>query len=188
MTPYFKIYEKSISIFFNISYSYVIFTSNLLLNGITTILSIIASSTLNFGNSLTDYSASSGDRVYIRYFRQVSPTSGNFTMTINGSTGTFVALGTSLTGNNIHVELKAPGLSTFETGWLDCYNDFSTAQWSDGDGARNATGGAGRAFGTAWGLTIGTKNTANTSGYMLLRITVGSSFAGSFTDITFSFS
>ena len=143
---------------------------------------------LNFGNSLTDYSTSSGDRVYIRYFRQVSPTSGNFTMTINGSTGTFVALGTSLTGNNIHVELKAPGLSTFETGWLDCYNDFSTAQWSDGDGARNATGGAGRAFGTAWGLTIGTKNTSNTSGYMVLRITVGSSFAGSFTDITFSFS
>ena len=142
----------------------------------------------NFGNTQVNYSSASGDRVYIRYFRQVSPTTGNFTMTIGGSGGTFVPMSTSLTGNNIHVELKAPGSAASETGWLDCYNDFATGQWNDGDGSRNSTAGAGRAFSTAWGLTIGTKNTANTSGYMLLRITVGSSFSGSITDITFTFS
>ena len=142
----------------------------------------------NFGNTQVNYSSASGDRVYIRYFRQVSPTTGNFTMVINGSGGTFVAMSTSLTGNNIHVELKAPGSAAAETGWLDCYNDFATGQWSDGDGSRNSTAGAGRAFGVNWGLTIGTKNTANTSGYMLLRITVGSSFTGTISDITFTFS
>jgi hypothetical protein len=141
----------------------------------------------NFGNLLTNYSSASGSRYFLRYFRQVSPTTGNFTMTINGSSGTFVPLTTSLTGNNIHVELKAPGLSSAETGWLDCYNDFATGQWNDGDGARNSTAGAGRFFGVTWGLTIGTKNTANTSGYMLIRITVGSSFTGTITDITFNF-
>jgi hypothetical protein len=108
-------------------------------------------------------------------------------MTINGSGGTFVSMGTSLTGNNIHVEIKAPGAASAETGWLDAYNDFATGLWNDGDGARNASGGVGRAFGTTWGLTIGTKNTANTSGYIVIRITVGSSFTGSFDSINWTF-
>ena len=142
----------------------------------------------NFGNTQVNYTSASGDRIYTRYFRQVSPTTGNFTMVINGSSGTFVPLTTSLTGNNIHVELKAPGSAAAETGWLDCYNDFATGQWNDGDGSRNSTAGAGRSFGVSWGLTIGTKNTANTSGYMLLKITVGSSFSGTISDITFTFS
>ena len=141
---------------------------------------------LNFGDTGTVYTSCTGERTYIRYFRQVSPTTGNFAMTIAGS-GTFVSLATSLTGNNIHVELKAPGSAAQETGWLDCYNDFATNQWVDGDGARNSTAGAGRAMGTAWGLTIGTKTTANTSGYIILRITVGASFTGYFDTITFSF-
>ena len=141
---------------------------------------------LNFGDTGTVYTSCSGTRTYIRYFRQVSPTTGNFAMTIDGS-GTFVALGTALTGNNIHVELKAPGSAAQETGWLDCYNDFATNQWADGDGARNSTAGAGRSMGTAWGLTIGTKTTANTSGYIILKITVGASFTGYFDTITFSF-
>jgi hypothetical protein len=142
----------------------------------------------NFGNTLANYSGATGNRQYVRYFRQVTPTSGNFTLNIAGSGGTFVAKTTSLTGNNIWVEIKAPGASSQETGWLDAYADFATGQWNDGDGARNAAGGAGRAFGTNWGLTIGTKNTANTSGYMLIRITTGSSFTGSIGSMTFAFS
>ncbi len=142
---------------------------------------------LNFGDSGVNYSTASGSRVYIRYFRQVTPTTGNFTMVINGSTGTFVPVTTSLTGNNIHVEVKAPGASVGETGWMDAYNDFATSAWADGAGARNASGGVGRSFATTWGLTIGTKNTANTSGYMVVRITVGSSFAGYFDSITWTF-
>lgn len=133
--------------------------------------------------SARDYSALTGDRTFYRWFKQVSPTVSNFLMNIAGSGGTFVPVTTSLTGNNIHVELRAPS----QTGWMDCYQDFVTGQFGDGDGARNSTAGAGRAFGTAWGLTIGTKSTANTGGYMVVKITVGASFTGELTGITFSF-
>lgn len=147
---------------------------------------IINGSTFNdggTGGTGRNYTALGGNRTFIRYFRQVSPTTANFTMNITGSGGTFVSTGTALTGNNIHVEIKAPT----ETGWMDAYDDFVTGQFNDGDGARSSTLGAGRAFGTTWGLTIGTKSTANTSGYMIIKITVGPSFTGNFTGITFSF-
>jgi len=147
----------------------------------------VLSTNNNFGDSSTNYSTATGNRMYIRYFYQASPTTGNFVMMINGSGGTFVPLSTSLTGNNIHVEIKAPGVSGAETGWLDAYNDFATGTWTDGSGARNASGGAGRSFATSWGLTIGTKNTANTGGYMLIRITVGSSFTGYIDSISWTF-
>jgi hypothetical protein len=143
---------------------------------------------LNFGNTLTDYSTSTGDRVYIRYFYQLSPTTGNFKVVINGSSGTFVSIGTPLVSNNIHFEIKAPGLSSTETGWLDAYSDFANGVWSDGSGGRDATAGIGRAFGVNWGLTIGTKNTANTGGYILIRITVASTFVGEIDSINWTFS
>ena len=152
-----------------------------------TTANIVNGSTFNDGGTgggARDYSSLTGDREYIRYFKQVSPTTANFVMNIAGTGGTFVALGTALTGNNIHVEIKLPT----ETGWMDAYADFATGQFGDGDGARSATAGAGRAFGTNWGLTVGTKNTANSGGFALVRITVGSSFSGSFDAITFTFS
>ena len=148
---------------------------------------IISGSTFNdggVGGTARNYLSLSGSRTYYRYFRQLSPTTANFIVNIAGSGGTFVATEISLTGNNIHVEMKGPT----QTGWMDCYKDFQTGQWSDGNGARNATAGAGRAFGTNWGLTIGTKNTANTSGYMVIRITVGANFTGEFTGIVWNFS
>jgi len=135
------------------------------------------------GGSARNYTGLAGSRTFIRYFRQVSPTTSNFTMTINGATGTFVPTTTSLTGNNIHVEIKLPT----QSGWFDAYDDFVTGQFNDGDGCRNATLGAGRAFGTTWGLTSGTLSTANTSGYIVIRITVGNSFAGYFSGITFNY-
>jgi hypothetical protein len=137
----------------------------------------------NYGISTTNYSTASGTRTYIRWFRQISPTVGNFKVVINGSGGTFVAKSTSLTGNNIHLEFKAPT----QTGWLDAYNDFATNQWTDGSGGRKSNSGAGRAFGVDWGLTIGTKSTADTSGYIVVKITVASGFTGYFDSINFTF-
>jgi len=148
---------------------------------------IINGSTFNDGGTgggARNYTALTGSRTYIRHFRQVSPTTANFVMKIDGSGGTFVSDATALTGNNIHVHIKGPT----ETGWMDAYKDFSTGLFLDGDGARSATGGVGRAFGTNWGLTIGTKNTANTGGYMVIRITVGASFTGNIDKITWTFS
>jgi len=149
---------------------------------------IINGSTFNnggIGGTGRDYTPGSPSiiRTYIRKFQQISPTTGNFVMNIAGSGGTFVPLTTSLTGTNIHVEVKGPS----QTGWMDAYTDFITGNWADGDGARSASGGVGQAFGTPWGLTIGTKNTSATGGYMLVRISVADSFTGSFDAITFSF-
>lgn len=135
------------------------------------------------GGSGRDYTGLIGTRYYIRKFQQISPTTGNFVINIAGSGGTFVPLSTGLSGGNIHVEIKGPS----QTGWMDAYTDFITGNWADGDGARSAAGGAGQAFATAWGLTIGTKNTASTGGYILVRISVDDSFTGEIGAITFSF-
>lgn len=146
-----------------------------------------AATNLNFGVAGSDYSGATGERTYIRYFRQVSPTTGNFKINIAGSGGTFIPAGSALSGNNIHVEFKAPGSAAAETGWLDAYTDFATNQWADGNGGRKSSEGSGRAFNTDWGLTIGTKSTSATSGYIIVKITVAATFTGSFTGITFTF-
>jgi hypothetical protein len=141
----------------------------------------------NFGLVGSDYSGAAGERTYIRYFRQTSPSTANFKINIAGSGGTFVSAGAGLSGNYIHVEFKAPGSGAAETGWLDAYTDFSTNQWADGNGGRKSSEGDGRAFGSDWGLTIGTKSTSSTGGYIIVKITVASSFTGNFTGITFTF-
>jgi hypothetical protein len=141
----------------------------------------------NFGISGADYSSATGERSYYRYFYQASPTTGNFKINIAGSGGTFVAMATSLTGNNVHVEFKLPGSGSSTTGWLDAYNDFATGVWTDGSGGRKASNGAGRAYATYWGLTSGTKNTSTSGGYVIVRITVASGSAATFTALTFSF-
>ena len=148
--------------------------------------SIVNGSTFNnggTGGTGRNYTGLTGTRTYTRRFQQIAPTTANFIMTIAGSGGTFVPVASPLTGTNIHVEVKGPS----QTGWMDAYDDFITSQWADGNGARSSANGAGRAFGTPWGLTIGTKNTSATGGYMLVRISVSDTFTGSFDSIIFSF-
>ena len=146
-----------------------------------------SSTNLNFGLTMSNYSTLSGNKTYIRWFKQTSPTVGNFSMIINGYDSVFVSKSTVLTDNNIWVEMKAPGNLSNETGWLDCYVDFQTNQWGDGMGCRSDAIGSGRNLGTKWGLTIGTKNTVNTNGYILLKITVGSLYTGYISSIEFTF-
>ena len=146
-----------------------------------------SSTNLNFGVTMSNYSQLSGNKTYIRWFKQTSPTVGNFSMIINGHDSVFVSKSTFLTGNNVWVEMKAPGNLTTETGWMDCYVDFQTNQWGDGMGCRSDAIGSGRNLGTKWGLTIGTKNTVNTNGYILLKITVGPLYNGYISSIEFEF-
>jgi hypothetical protein len=143
-------------------------------------------STFNDGGvkgGVRDYSSLLGIRTFYRMFRQTSPTTANFILNISGYNLVFVPKSVGLTGNNAHLEMKIPG----ETGWLDCYEDFVTNNFSDGDGARNATNGVGRLLDTDWGLTIGTKNTANSQGKIVLKISVGSNFVGGFNNINVNF-
>lgn len=146
-----------------------------------------SSTNLNFGVTMSNYSQLSGNKTYIRWFKQTSPTVGNFSMVINGHDSVFISKSTFLTGNNVWVEMKAPGNLSTETGWMDCYVDFQTNQWGDGMGCRSEAIGSGRDFGTKWGLTIGTKNTVNTDGYILLKITVGPLYTGYISSIEFTF-
>jgi hypothetical protein len=135
------------------------------------------------GGSGRNYTGLTGTRYYIRKFQQIAPTTANFILTVNGSGGTFVPIGTALTGNDIHVEMKLPAT----TGWMDCYADFITAEWADGDGARNAANGVGQAFNTPWGLTTGTLNTSTSGGYVIIRVSTASTFAGIFNSMTMQF-
>jgi hypothetical protein len=146
-----------------------------------------SSTNLNFGVTMSNYSQLSGNKTYIRWFRQTSPTAANFSMIINGHDSVFVSKLTSLTGNNVWVEMKVPGNLSTETGWMDCYDDFQTNQWSDGMGCRSESIGFGRSLATKWGLTIGTKNTVNSDGYILLKITVGPLYNGYINSIKFTF-
>ena len=168
------------------------------------------STNLNFGSGVTvDYSTSTstlltgvggaGSRTYTRYFKNNGLSTANFVIVINGGGGTFVPVSTALTGNNIWVEIKSPGSglgssqpSGAVTGWMDAYGDYVAGSYNDGSGARagNTSGygiTTGRAFGANWGITIGNYSTYYSSGYMLLRITVGPSFVGYFNSISWAF-
>ena len=132
----------------------------------------------NGPSSNVDYSAASGDRYFYRKFQNNSGTSrSNFRINITGTGTTFATTATGAT--TVAVELKFPP----ETGWLDAYADFATDQWGDGDGARNATDGAGRALATNWGLTVGTKSIANNE-WIVIFITATSSYTGNIDGIT----
>jgi hypothetical protein len=147
------------------------------------------SSNPNYGITNRNYSTTTGVRTYIRYFYNAT-TYGSFKITINGSGGTFVAKTTPITGtNNIWVEMKLPGTSTPTTGWLDCYNAYNETlpgPWDDGRGAWKSSGGAGKAFGTIWGLGIGSRNNSTSGGYVVIKITVAQGFTGNFTGLTFA--
>jgi hypothetical protein len=85
--------------------------------------------------------------------------------------------------------VKLPGTSTPTTGWLDCYNAYNETlpgPWDDGRGAWKSSGGAGKAFGTIWGLGIGSRNNSTSGGYVVIKITVAQGFTGNFTGLTFA--
>lgn len=131
-----------------------------------------------------NYAVSTGNRFFMRWFRQVSPTTGNFRIRINGdSTVQFVPVTSGFTAKNMKVEIKLPG----ETGWMDGYRNFATGQTVDGSGARAINAGAG-GINQFLGLTVGTKNTANSQGYVWIRLSVGPNFDAKITSINFEFS
>jgi hypothetical protein len=107
-------------------------------------------------------------------------------MRLQGSSSTFVNTGGSLSGNQLTVEMKLPGSSSETTGWMDCTKSFATGQHNDGDGCINGVGSL--SLGSYTDLTVGTKSTAASSGYVVIRITAPSSWSGSITQIDFSFS
>lgn len=130
-----------------------------------------------------NYSAETGTKVYYRRFvNNTGSTRANFRLRFLGASTTFAAVGGAV-GNAITVEMKFPnGAISTATGWMDAYGDFATAQWTDGDGCRNATAGAGRALSTDWGITVGTLSIASGES-VVIRITASDGWTGYLSDI-----
>ena len=132
-------------------------------------------------------------RTYIRAFRVGNtPPRANLNVVINYRSTTFVSAGTSLVGspNNTRciLEFKLPwnGTVTFQgdtigpvggaaTGWLDATKPSLPNRIADGDGC--LVGNVPPSNGT-WQIGFGTRNTAHSTGWVLLRFTAGSEWTG----------
>jgi hypothetical protein len=136
------------------------------------------------GGSARNYGTATGNRTFIRYFYSASNRS-NYTVQFNSTqnVGTFVAVGTALTANQMTVEFKLPE----QTGWMDAHANFVSGNWSDGNGCYANNLGANRAFNGPWGITTGSRGTELSGGYIVMRVTVGPNFVGSFDSIGFTF-
>lgn len=123
-----------------------------------------------------DYSSLTGERTYIRKF--VVGTAQNFKLNFNTTNFTVVAASNkgSLTGNQVVVELSAPGEVTE---WKDCYTPYT----NDNDiGCFAAT--YGNIIPTNWGVTLGSKSSANSGGVILIKVTAPATWNGNVESIT----
>lgn len=126
-----------------------------------------------------NYSAASGERVYYRYYYRASQS--NFVMNVTATSVTFVAASTTPSGNNLNIEILAPSQTkngSSVTEWKDCFTAYTV---DSAIGAYNAGGGSGvgSIAGANWGLTIGTKTTANSGNVIVLKITAAAAWTGS---------
>ncbi len=131
-----------------------------------------------------DYSSASGERVYYRFYFIES--AQNFDMRVTGSSTTFVAATNigSLSSNDVAIELLAPSQTTdgSTTEWKDCTVAYTT---DNAIGCYSSTNGSnvGSISGLAWGLTTGTKTTANSGDVIILKITAPSTWTGNLSQI-----
>jgi hypothetical protein len=101
-------------------------------------------------------------------------------MNVTATSTTFVNAATSPSGNNLNIQILAPSQTkngSSVTEWKDCVTAYTA---DSAIGAYNASGGAnvGNIAGAAWGLTIGTKTTANSGNVIILKITASASWTG----------
>jgi hypothetical protein len=132
-----------------------------------------------------DYSSSSGNRTYLRYFYS-SGSYSNFVLDISCASTTFVPVSTGPNGNNLTVELLAPNTTknlSNAVAWKDCMVAYDG---NDGDVGCYA-GTYGNSIPTSWGLTIGAKNTSTSGHVVLLRITASPSWTGSISSVSMLF-
>lgn len=128
-----------------------------------------------------DYSTAAGDRTYIRYF-YTSQAKSNFNLNIQGSSINFVQASSGATGNNLTCEILAPNTTVDEGGTVE-WKDATIAH--DGNDAHDGVyaGTYGNVIPTNWGITLGTKNTSTSGGYVVIRITAAAGWTGSIDSI-----
>ncbi len=133
-----------------------------------------------------DYSGTTGSRIYIRYFYNVSSRQNfRFNIDFTGS-GTFrtIAAGAA-SGNFLNCELLAPNTTQTSGGTVE-WKDMVAAYITEDDiGCYASTYGA--TIPTAWGVTLGPRGTSSSGNVILIRITAASGWTGYIDDITCTF-
>tara|TARA_B100001778_G_scaffold334976_1_gene350070 strand:+ start:5370 stop:7148 length:1779 start_codon:yes stop_codon:yes gene_type:complete len=162
-------------------------------DGLQTINGGLSYPTLDFSTSTVtdgpagnpDYSSASGTRYYYGYFTNGTG-SANFRLTLNGSGVQVIPEATAFSGaDEIKISIKLPQGAGSGTGWLDITQPFVEPNFNDGDGCYAATFGNDQTIpSTNWGLSVGTRNTANSYDKVYYRITAPSTFTGSLTEIS----
>ena len=155
----------------------------------------------NYDNIKTSTSGElkgSGSRTYIRaFFVGNTPPRAKLNVTVVFVNTSFVSASTSLSGatNNTKciLEFKLPyngttafadGLSSIggaATGWLDATKPAIDKKYNDLDGCLE---GAVPGSNSVWKINFGTRNTAHSSGWVLMRFTAGSEWGGYIDSIT----
>lgn len=129
-----------------------------------------------------NYSATSGQRRYLRYF-YFSSAVQNFVLNITHSGTNFknVASGLTPISSDANIELLAPNTTT--NGVSAEFKDILISYTSD-----SAIGCYAATYGstpyTAWGMTLGTKSTATSGNAIILRITVPPAWTASISNVT----
>ncbi len=127
-----------------------------------------------------NYSGATGARYFYRVFTNGASQLAGWSITINGTSTSFVPFGTALTGNNMRIGIKVPGV----TG----YRDMLTAAPGAGtytptaDGVGCQSGGA-ISLGTAGALSLVSERLPANQVFVL-RLEVGSSWTGTISSIS----
>ena len=127
-----------------------------------------------------NYSSVTDNRSFYRVFQNGSSQVAGWNIKLDGSNTTFVAVGTSLTSNNMTLEIKVPG----ETGWRDVIvaapSPGAYGALDDGVGCKS---GATIILNGGGDISLVSER-LGPSEYFVLRFTVGSSWTGNISKIT----
>jgi hypothetical protein len=126
-----------------------------------------------------NYSSATGTRVYYRFYHR--PSQSNFVMNVTATSVTFVSVATGVSANNVTIEILAPSQTKNGSNVTEFKDCVVAATVDSAIGAYNAAGGGnvGNIAGANWGLTIGTKTTANSGNVVVLKITTAAAWTGS---------
>jgi hypothetical protein len=123
-----------------------------------------------------NYSSAAGLRTFIGFFYNAAAYS-NFRFNITGTSIAFVSVASGPTGNNLTFEVLAPNTTN---GWKDATVPHSGI---DSDiGCYASTYGA--VIPTAWGCTLGTKNTSTSGNVIVVKFTASAAWTGNISSIS----
>ena len=126
-----------------------------------------------------DYTLSSGNRTYLRYFYDAASRS-NFRFNVTATGTTFVPLTTGVSGQNLTFEVLAP--NTTSQGGIPEWKDGVVA-YTTQNGIGMYAGTFGNTIPTNWGMTLGPVNTSTSGKVIVVRITAAPAWTGKISNI-----